>query len=120
MEVPALPFEAFNLLGTLAWAAALSGLGYAFGSEWDKVSKNFSRASDALAVLVVLMLAGLIAHKAREIRKERREDAAAAAAGAVPGGASATRPAGLSQDGQSNVPPAAPARPHSHRRNSGS
>src|SRR5215469_7685038 len=117
MEVPALPFEAFNLLGTLAWAAALSGLGYAFGSEWDKVSKNFSRASDALAVVVVLMLVGLIAHKARELRKERQADAAA---GAGPGMANAAGPAELGEDAPgaaSTSAPASSARPHSHRRN---
>jgi membrane protein DedA with SNARE-associated domain len=119
MEVPALPFEIFNLLGTLAWAAALSGLGYAFGSDWAKVSKNFSHASDALAVLVVLVLVGLILHKARELRKERQADAAAA----LPGVAGASGPAGPGDDAQrtaSTSSPAAPARPHSHRRNSGS
>jgi membrane protein DedA with SNARE-associated domain len=119
LEVPAGPFEVFNLLGTLVWAAALSGLGYAFGSEWDKVSKNFSRASDALAAVVILMLVGLIVHKAREIRKERQADAAAADAGAAAGMARATGPAGLSEDAR-NAPsasaPAAPTRPHSHRR----
>jgi membrane protein DedA with SNARE-associated domain len=120
MEVPALPFEVFNLLGTLAWAAALSGLGYAFGSEWNKVSKNFSRASDALAVVVLLMLVGLIAHKAREIRKERRADAAAADAGAAPGMASAAGPASLSEDAGNASAPTAPTRPHSHRRDGGS
>jgi membrane protein DedA with SNARE-associated domain len=123
MEVPALPFEVFNLLGTLAWAAALSGLGYAFGSDWGKVSKNFSQASNLLAVVVVLMLVGLIAYKAREVRKERQADAAAADAGAAPGMASAAGPAGLSEDVRDAPSPsaqAAPTRPHSHRRNAGS
>jgi len=81
MEVPALPFEIFNLIGTLVWATALSVLGYAFGSDWAKVSKHFSQASDALAVLVVLALAALIAHKAYELRKERKADAAATMSG---------------------------------------
>jgi membrane protein DedA with SNARE-associated domain len=119
MEVPALPFIVFNLLGTLAWAAALSALGYAFGSDWDKVSKNFSHASDVLAVVVVLLLVGLVVHKALELRKERRADAAADAAGAAPTVASAASPAGLSEEAQSaaSTPaPAAPGRPHSHRR----
>jgi membrane protein DedA with SNARE-associated domain len=122
MEVPALPFGIFNLLGTLAWAAALSGLGYAFGSDWGKVSKNFSQASNALAIVVVLMLVGLIAYKAREVRKERQADAAADAS-AAPGMTSAAGPAGLSEDppnAASTSAPAAPARPHSHRRNAGS
>ncbi len=78
MEVPALPFEIFNLIGTLVWATALSVLGYQFGSDWGKVSKNFSHASNALAVLVVLVLAALVAYKAYEIRKEHKADAAAA------------------------------------------
>jgi membrane protein DedA with SNARE-associated domain len=119
MEVPLLSFEAFNLLGTLAWAAALSSLGYALGSDWDKVSKDFSHASDALLAVVVLMLVGLIVHKAREVRNERRADAAAAAAGAAPGLASAAGPAGLGGDARSTASapaPAAPGRPHSHRR----
>jgi membrane protein DedA with SNARE-associated domain len=120
MEVPALPFEIFNLLGTLAWAAALSGLGYAVGSDWDKASKNFSHASDALAALVILLLVALIAHKAREVRKERRADAAAAGAAAAPGVAGAAAAADLRGDGPSTGSAAAPGRPHSHRRNDGS
>jgi membrane protein DedA with SNARE-associated domain len=89
MEVPVLPFEIFNLIGTAVWATALSVIGYELGSDWTKVSKNFSHASDALAVLVVLVLAALIAYKAREIRKERKADAAAGA----PGSATASPPA---------------------------
>ena len=66
MEVPALPFEIFNLIGTVVWATALSVLGYQFGSDWGKVSKNFSHASDALVVLVVLVLVG--AHRSQGVR----------------------------------------------------
>ena len=123
MEVPALQFEAFNLLGTLVWAAALSGLGYAFGSDWDKVSKNFSQASNALAVLVVLMLVVLIVHKARQVRRERLADEAAASAAAAQGIADATAGTGLSRDAQTTAStsgPATPGKPHSHRRNAGS
>jgi membrane protein DedA with SNARE-associated domain len=120
MEVPVLSFELFNLLGTLVWAAALSGLGYALGSDWDTASKNFSHASDALLAVVLLMLVGLIVHKAREVRNERRADAAAADAGAAHGVASAAGPAGLSEDAHNAASTPAPARPHSHRRNGGS
>jgi membrane protein DedA with SNARE-associated domain len=90
MEVPALPFEIFNLIGTAVWATVLSVIGYEVGSDWTKVSKNFSQASNALAVVVVLVLAALIAYKAREIRKERKADAAAAALGTVGQSAPAT------------------------------
>jgi membrane protein DedA with SNARE-associated domain len=121
MEVPVLPFEAFNVLGTLAYVVALSALGYEFGSDWDKVSKNFSHASDALVVLILLVLAGLIAHKARELRKERRADEAdGAAAAAVPGAATAAGQAGRRDDTHSPAGTSVPGRPHSHRRTRGS
>ena len=120
MEVPALPFELFNLLGTLAWATVLSVLGYEFGSDWTKVSKNFSHASDALAVLVVLMLVGLIVHKAREIRKERRADEAASVSAAASGLGGEARPGLASEDTQGTSAAVTPGKPHSHRRNSGS
>jgi len=120
MEVPFLPFEAFNVLGTLAYVLPLSALGYEFGSDWDKVSKNFSHASDALVVLILLVLAALIAHKARELRKERRADEAAGAAAVVPGVASAAGQPGRRDDTRSAAGTSVPGRPHSHRRTRGS
>jgi len=103
MEVPVLQFEIFNLIGTAVWATALSVIGYELGSDWSKVSKNFSHASDALAVLVVLMFLVLIAVKAREVRKERREDLAAglpgSAAGAPPAATKARHRAGTDSKG---------------------
>jgi membrane protein DedA with SNARE-associated domain len=80
MEVPAAPFELFNLIGTVVWATALSVIGYELGSSWDKAAKNVSHASDGLAVLVVLMLVVLIVHKALQVRKERAAEAASAQA----------------------------------------
>jgi membrane protein DedA with SNARE-associated domain len=116
MEVPVLPFEVFNLIGTLAWATALSVIGYEFGSDWNKVSKHFSQASDALAVVVVLLLVALIVHKAIEIRKERRADAAGLA-----GGGASSRAADSPEASASSAGSVSPSRPHSHRRqNSGS
>jgi membrane protein DedA with SNARE-associated domain len=81
MEVPALPFEIFNLIGTAIWATALSVIGYELGSDWTKASKNFSHASDALAGVVILLLVGLIVHKWLQIRHERKAEAAGIAPG---------------------------------------
>jgi membrane protein DedA with SNARE-associated domain len=138
MEVPALPFEIFNVIGTLVWATALSVLGYELGSDWDKASKNVSHASDALAALVVLMIVVLIVHKWLQIRKERRADAAAAVAagGVSPAGAgpSAASTAGRAPGemtaagtaaaevtaSEAAAASGAPARPRSHRRQNGS
>ena len=76
MEVPALAFEVFNLAGTVVWATALSLIGYSLGSDWVRASRSFSRASDVLSVVVVLLLVGLIVHKWLQIRHERQADAA--------------------------------------------
>jgi membrane protein DedA with SNARE-associated domain len=75
MEIPLLPFEIYNLIGTVAWATALSLIGYSLGSDWDKASKNVSHATDLLSAIVLLMLIVLIVHKAIQVRKERRADA---------------------------------------------
>ncbi len=98
MEVPALPFEIFNLIGTLAWAAALSLIGYELGSDWTSASKNFSHASDVLAAVVVLLLVLLIAHKALQVRRESRAEAAAGAPG--PDSAGGAAGSGGAADGQ--------------------
>jgi membrane protein DedA with SNARE-associated domain len=84
MEVPVLAFEAFNLVGTAIWAAALSLIGYSLGSDWVRASKSFSRATDVFSAVVVLMLVGLIVHKWLQIRHERQADARSAANGQGP------------------------------------
>jgi membrane protein DedA with SNARE-associated domain len=114
MEVPLLPFEIFNVIGTAVWATALSVIGYELGSDWTKASKNFSHASDLLAVLVILLVVGLIAYKAREIRKERQADAAAATLGASTGTGTGTGTA-AGADSMSAPAAAAPAGKARHR-----
>ncbi|MBO0822330.1 MAG: DedA family protein [Actinobacteria bacterium] len=96
LEVPVLAFELFNLAGTLVWAAALSLIGYSLGSEWDRASRSFSRATDVLSAIVLLLLVGLIVHKWLQIRHERQADAAAAADGQGPRGWPGTGPPGQS------------------------
>jgi membrane protein DedA with SNARE-associated domain len=84
IEVPVAPFALFNLIGTAVWATVLTLIGYAVGSDWDKVSKNISHATDALGIAVVLGLVLIILHKWRQVRKEQRADAAASEATARP------------------------------------
>ena len=91
VEVPVAPFALFNLIGTAIWVTALSLAGYAVGNDWTKASKNFSHASDLLAILVILALIVLIVHKWLQIRKERKADAAAAASGDAPASEPPTR-----------------------------
>jgi membrane protein DedA with SNARE-associated domain len=86
MEIPLLPFEIFNVIGTVVWATALSLIGYALGSDWESASKNVSHATDLLSAIVLLMLIGLIVHKALQLRKERRAGPPGGGSGGGPGG----------------------------------
>jgi membrane protein DedA with SNARE-associated domain len=68
VEIPVWPFTIYSLIGTTAWATGLSLLGYQLG---DTVSRFFKSFSLVGGVLVVLLLAGLIAHRVHAIRKDR-------------------------------------------------
>src|SRR5579859_3521899 len=68
VEIPAAPFAIFSLIGTAAWATGLTLLGYNLGHTVDKFFKSFSVIG---VILVVVLLAGLIAHRVHAIRKDR-------------------------------------------------
>ncbi|HEV2241678.1 MAG TPA: DedA family protein [Streptosporangiaceae bacterium] len=79
VEVPALKFGVLSLIGTVAWAIALSVTGYEVGSAWHSVSHYVSVGGYVVVALVVLAIGGLIAYRLREVRRE------AAAAGQTGG-----------------------------------
>src|SRR5258707_7081093 len=70
IEVPALEFGFLSLIGTVAWAIALSVTGYEVGSAWHSVSHYVSVGGYVVVALVVLAIAGLVAYRLREVRKE--------------------------------------------------
>src|SRR5579862_1660224 len=71
VEVPAVPFALYNLLGTAVWATALSLIGYAAGSAFSSITHDLSLASYVLVALVVVGFAGVVLLRLREVRKER-------------------------------------------------
>lgn len=74
VEVPAAPFTIFSLIGTAIWATALSVLGYNVGHTVTKFFHSFSIVG---ALLLVVMILGLIAHRVHAIRKDAHRQAAA-------------------------------------------
>jgi membrane protein DedA with SNARE-associated domain len=74
VEIPVAPFAIFSLIGTAAWATALSLLGYNLGSTVTKFFHSFSVIS---VVLVVVLVLGLIAHRVHAVRKDSHRQAAA-------------------------------------------
>jgi membrane protein DedA with SNARE-associated domain len=70
VEVPAAQFGVLSLIGTVAYAIALSVTGYEAGSAWHSISHYVSVGGYVVVVLVVLAIAGLIVYRLREVRRE--------------------------------------------------
>jgi SNARE associated Golgi protein len=122
VRIPAGRFGVLSLIGTVIYAAALSSAGYAFGSTWDKVSHGLTIVGYVLFVLVVIAIAGFVAYRWRQFRREdqlRRESAAAAAAaapGAGVGPGSGVGPgAGVGPGSGAGVAAEPRPKPRSHR-----
>ena len=119
-RIPAIRFGVLNLIGTVIYAAALSSIGYALGSVWQRVSHGLAVAGYILFAVLVIAIVAFIAHRWRQVR---RETGAHAASAAGPGGASGRAPggaAGPAAGGASGAAggPASATKPRSHRSNS--
>jgi membrane protein DedA with SNARE-associated domain len=66
VEIPVLPFTIFSLIGTALWATGLSLLGYNLGNTVNKFFHSFSLIG---ILLVVVLVAGLVAHRVHAVRK---------------------------------------------------
>jgi membrane protein DedA with SNARE-associated domain len=78
--VPAAQFGLLSLAGTVVYAVVLSVIGYELGSAWHSISHYISVGGYVLAALVVVAIAGFIAYRLREVRKEAAADQVAAQA----------------------------------------
>ncbi len=65
-------FLAFTVIGCAIWCTALASLGYALGSSYNHVLKDFDDAGYALGVLAVIAVVLLFVHRVRVVRQERQ------------------------------------------------
>jgi membrane protein DedA with SNARE-associated domain len=95
VRIPAGRFGVLSLIGTVIYATALSVIGYALGSAWQRVSHGLAIVGYILFALLVIAIVGFVVYRWRQFRREARSggtggpggaDGAAGAAGAVPGG----------------------------------
>jgi len=70
VEVPLLMFALLSLLGTAIWVTAISLIGYAVGTQWQKVAHGFALAGYAIVAVAVIGIAVFIVHRVREVRRE--------------------------------------------------
>ena len=81
IEVPAIQFGLFSLLGTVVYVTVLSVIGYQLGSAWGTLSHYLSIGSYVLVAVVVIAVVGFVVYLLREFRKEAAGDRAKHAAG---------------------------------------
>jgi membrane protein DedA with SNARE-associated domain len=70
IEVPAVQFGVFSLLGTVVYATVLTVIGYQLGSAWGSLSHYLSVGSYVLVAVVVIAVVGFVIYRLREFRKE--------------------------------------------------
>jgi membrane protein DedA with SNARE-associated domain len=109
VEVPVGQFAIFNAIGTVAFASALSGIGFAVGKSFASVSKDLSLGSYVVVALFILAMVAAVLVRLREVRREKAAGITAGAGAAAPAAAED----GLAGDAQA---PAADPRPAGRRR----
>ena len=57
-EMSAVRFGGYTLIGSIIWSTALAVAGFVLGSNWTAISNAFHAATDVVAVIVVLAIAG--------------------------------------------------------------
>lgn len=67
VEIPVVPFTIFSLIGTAAWAAGLTLLGYNLQHTVVKFFHSFSLIG---AALVIVLVVGLVFHRIHVVRKD--------------------------------------------------
>ena len=70
-EVPLLMFALLSLLGTAIWVSAITLIGYAVGTQWQKVAHGFALAGYVIAVIAVIGIVAFVWHRLREVRREQ-------------------------------------------------
>lgn len=73
IEMPPVLFGVLSLIGTAVWVTAISLIGYGVGSAWQSVAHGIALAGYVIAAAVVIAVAGFIAYRLREVRREAAE-----------------------------------------------
>jgi membrane protein DedA with SNARE-associated domain len=71
--VSALRFGVLNLIGTVAYVAAMSSIGYAVGPAWNRVSHDLSIGGYVIVGVIAAAIAIFVVLRLRELRRESRE-----------------------------------------------
>ena len=68
-EMKRAPFAILTVIGSAVWVSLLAGLGYAAGSNWRHVSKDFHAAQTPMIIVIVLLVGVFFWHRIRTVRR---------------------------------------------------
>ena len=74
LEMPFLRYLLLTIPGSIVWAFAFGGAGWAFGSQWEDFHERFHYAEYVVAGAIVLLVAVAVGRHWRETRMERRAE----------------------------------------------
>lgn len=69
-EMNRVRFASLTLIGSVAWVALLSSLGYEAGSNWHHISGDFKDAEWPTIIVLVLLLVAAFLHRLRSVRRQ--------------------------------------------------
>lgn len=84
VKVPPMLFALMSLIGTAVWVTAISLVGYAVGTQWQKVAHGLALAGYVIVVLAVIGIVAFVLYRLREVRREAAAAGAAARRGHQP------------------------------------
>ena len=63
------PFIVLTAIGSLVWVSLLTGLGYAAGSNWPRVSHDAHVFQTPMIIILVVLIAAFFWHRIRTVRR---------------------------------------------------
>jgi membrane protein DedA with SNARE-associated domain len=72
-EMAVAKFALYTVVAVAIWCTALSSAGYALGASYQHVLKGFNDAGYVAAVLFVVAIIALLAHRLRQVRAEKSD-----------------------------------------------
>jgi len=63
------PFMILTTIGSFVWVSLLTGLGYAAGTNWQRVSNDFHKAQTPVIIILVILLAWGFWHRLKTVRR---------------------------------------------------
>ena len=73
VRIPPVRFGVLSLIGTVIYVTVMTSIGYWVGSAWTSISHGLAVAGYVIFAVLVLAIAGFVAYRLRQFRRESAE-----------------------------------------------